>query len=297
MLVCGKHRCPDKCHQLVDHSKVLCLEKIDVQCSRKHQSQRQCWQQADRCPICERDANLLQKRKQKQDEYLAKLIAVEDQISLQRDIVQDLDDANVRATTLKQKSEELAKATRAAQLKINARIKKDTQSQKEAQTQNARADITRSGHSDTAPAVGAESQATKAWKVQKKEFLADNEHIDAIMGLIGLESVKRQVLAVKDKVDTSLRQGASLSKERFNVLLLGNPGTGQSTDTSLLVVLTRHREDHSCPIVREVSCFNGCGGWREGPREYSFQAYNCGCDWLQADSRRDLERGWWRFVH
>ena len=47
------------------------------------------------------------------------------------------------------------------------------------------------------------------------------------MDLIGLESVKTQVLDVKLKIDTSLLQGASMDKERFSTLLLGNPGTGK----------------------------------------------------------------------
>jgi hypothetical protein len=45
--------------------------------------------------------------------------------------------------------------------------------------------------------------------------------------MIGLDSVKRSVLDVKDKVEISIRQGADLTKERYNALLLGNPGTGE----------------------------------------------------------------------
>lgn len=54
----------------------------------------------------------------------------------------------------------------------------------------------------------------------------DNPHIDAIMEMIGLEPVKQQVLKIMDKVDVTVRQGTSLAKERFNIVLLGNPGTG-----------------------------------------------------------------------
>lgn len=55
---------------------------------------------------------------------------------------------------------------------------------------------------------------------------AVNDAIDAIMDMTGLEKVKQQVLSIKAKVDTALRQGTSLKGERFNVVMLGNPGTG-----------------------------------------------------------------------
>lgn len=46
------------------------------------------------------------------------------------------------------------------------------------------------------------------------------------MGMIGLEDVKSQVLRIKAKVDLSLRQGTDVKGDRFNIALLGNPGTG-----------------------------------------------------------------------
>ena len=55
---------------------------------------------------------------------------------------------------------------------------------------------------------------------------ADNEHIDAIMEMTGLEEVKEQVLNIKDKVDMSIMQDTTAKHERFHIVLLGNPGTG-----------------------------------------------------------------------
>lgn len=40
--------------------------------------------------------------------------------------------------------------------------------------------------------------------------------------------MKSQVLRIKSKVDTSIRQGTDLKTERLGLVLLGNPGTGQS---------------------------------------------------------------------
>jgi DNA replication protein DnaC len=56
---------------------------------------------------------------------------------------------------------------------------------------------------------------------------AVNPAIDALMEMTGLEKVKEQVLAIKDVVDTANRQGVAL-KNRYNLALLGNPGTGKS---------------------------------------------------------------------
>jgi len=69
------------------------------------------------------------------------------------------------------------------------------------------------------------SEAQSDWQRRKDIDGAANPHIDAIMEMIGLEPVKQLVLKIMDKVDVNVRQGTSLAKERFNVVL-GNPGTG-----------------------------------------------------------------------
>ncbi|KAG5728812.1 NFX1-type zinc finger-containing protein 1 [Termitomyces sp. T112] len=49
------------------------------------------------------------------------------------------------------------------------------------------------------------------------------------MAMTGLERVKEQVLTIKAVIETRKRQGASFKRERFNSVLLGNPGTGKTT--------------------------------------------------------------------
>ena len=68
--------------------------------------------------------------------------------------------------------------------------------------------------------------AKAEWQRQKDQENATNPAIDAIMEMIGLEDVKNQVLKIKSKVDTALRQGTDMKKERLGLVLLGNPGTG-----------------------------------------------------------------------
>jgi hypothetical protein len=75
------------------------------------------------------------------------------------------------------------------------------------------------------------SASMTEWQRQKDQENASNSAIDKIMEMIGLEDVKSQVLRInriKSKVDTSIRQGTDLKTERLGLVLLGNPGTGQS---------------------------------------------------------------------
>jgi len=71
------------------------------------------------------------------------------------------------------------------------------------------------------------SAARDDWQHQKDVDGAINDAIDAIMEMTGLEDVKNQVLRIKNKVDTTKRQNSPLTGERFNVSMLGNPGTGK----------------------------------------------------------------------
>ena len=72
----------------------------------------------------------------------------------------------------------------------------------------------------------AESPSKKEWSRQKNMEGESNPSIDAIMDMTGLEEVKKKVLNIKAKINVSTRQDASLKQERFNAVLLGNPGTG-----------------------------------------------------------------------
>jgi len=62
---------------------------------------------------------------------------------------------------------------------------------------------------------------------QKQVKGEQNDAIDGIMELTGLEDVKAQVLRIKAHIDLMKRQGVPTNKERLNLVLLGNPGTGK----------------------------------------------------------------------
>ncbi|KAK1223907.1 hypothetical protein PQX77_013213 [Marasmius sp. AFHP31] len=80
------------------------------------------------------------------------------------------------------------------------------------------------------PSKSVKSSPSEAeWNRQKQVDGAHNKEIDALMELTGLEEVKEQVLKIKAKIDLAKRQGIDLKDERFNVVMLGNPGTGKTT--------------------------------------------------------------------
>jgi SpoVK/Ycf46/Vps4 family AAA+-type ATPase len=73
------------------------------------------------------------------------------------------------------------------------------------------------------------TSAKEEWELLKQVELAKSEPLDELMDMIGLEDVKQEFLSIKSRVDTAVRQGVSLSKERFGCSLLENPGTGKTT--------------------------------------------------------------------
>jgi hypothetical protein len=70
------------------------------------------------------------------------------------------------------------------------------------------------------------SLARAEWQHKKDVEGATNDAIDSIMELTGLEEVKQQVMRINTKIEATTRQGTSLKNESFNIVLLGNPGTG-----------------------------------------------------------------------
>jgi hypothetical protein len=79
------------------------------------------------------------------------------------------------------------------------------------------------------------SSAKDEWEHQKKFEGARNEALDSLMNMIGLEDVKNKFLSIKSKVDTAIRQNVDMKDERFGAALLGNPGTGTRSFSSMIL--------------------------------------------------------------
>lgn len=84
------------------------------------------------------------------------------------------------------------------------------------------------------PSTAQMSSPEAEWKRQKDIEGASSAAIDAVMDMIGLEDVKRTMLRIKDKIEVTQRQNSSIKDERFNIVLLGNPGTGEKNKPLLL---------------------------------------------------------------
>ncbi|KAF1974109.1 P-loop containing nucleoside triphosphate hydrolase protein [Bimuria novae-zelandiae CBS 107.79] len=267
MLSCNQHKCPQRCHQLQDHSKMTCRAIVKTTCDQKHTTSHHCQDKGSRtCSKCEaearakerkrqRDFNLDQARQARQREYAAKLAELDDEMEHQKRLVLDEAEDEDRRAVLAQKKQDLAnmknRARKAKEAASNTPNSNDVSSNSEASSQtNASANRQDSESKSTKPVtqptpngsasrvhVTAEdsmpdwdkSEAQDEWDWLKKHEGADIEALDALMDMIGLESVKLKFLEIKNKVDTALRQGISLSKERFGATLLGNPGTGKTT--------------------------------------------------------------------
>ncbi|KAF2277903.1 P-loop containing nucleoside triphosphate hydrolase protein [Westerdykella ornata] len=263
MLSCGQHVCPHRCHQLQDHSKMKCEAIVTTKCPQDHHIKRRCHDlAAGLCRRCEADAReterkrqrdflLDQERQAKQAQYAKRLAEIQDEIAHEKRVLKDRREHQERLNSLAQQEkdlEELKKRSRAEMNSSTSQQRQPVSSSLEgpngnsdknpaATSQSSSVDGTTLGLDVPTPASPGSSLPSKwdhseskdEWEAQKKLEGAENEALDKLMDMIGLESVKQQFLDIKAKVDMLVRQGVSLQNERLGAALLGNPGTGKTT--------------------------------------------------------------------
>ena len=228
-----------------------CHKIIESTCSRNHKISRPCFKKDDACGVCQaedrrseerrrRDQKLELEREMKQKEYARQLSEVQDEIAHQRRILKDQSEQDERVRFLGQQQQDL-KSLRDTVGRVQNKGKKDTpptSTTSQATTTTALPNV----HPGSAPGtdqVVVENQsgndlsvwnpsARDEWEHQKELEGAENQALDALMDMIGLEDVKDKFLSIKSKVDTAVCQNVDVSKERFGAVLLGNPGTGPS---------------------------------------------------------------------
>jgi SpoVK/Ycf46/Vps4 family AAA+-type ATPase len=266
LLNCSIHTCPYRCHHLQDHSQMDCKVIISSTCPDNHKTTRKCHDKAAaHCRKCEaevrarekkrrRDHELDEEREAKQRAYAARLVEIEEEIQHQKRVLKEQAEDKDRQQALEQKKQDLrnlqervqnprkppvppssatkATATQSSDIgrqRENA-APNTTSNHSEKTTANAKATLPDQDQGqDQNQSCWDTSEARDDWEWQKKYEGAENEALDSLVPMIGLESVKQQFLAIKAKVDTVVRQNVSLKGERFGAALLGNPGTGKTT--------------------------------------------------------------------
>ncbi|CAG8220868.1 unnamed protein product [Penicillium olsonii] len=190
----------------------------------------------------ERDVNLEKIRQKKQALYAQEIAEAQDEASYLRRLRRDEFDDAERAKVLQQHRQEIqnlktgSKPQNASPERKDKRVSSlnrdsvekdpETPSTKDSKSQD---EVTPSITTRQTMPNKKPSGAKDDWIHQKTTYLAQSQEIDQLMDMVGLEAVKVKFLAIKSKVDTSIRQGVSLDRERFGSVLLGNPGTGKTT--------------------------------------------------------------------
>lgn len=269
LLNCGIHTCPLRCHQLQDHSQMKCKVIIHTTCPSAHKTTRKCHEKAAaHCQKCEaelrarekklqREHELDKQREAKQRAYAARLVEIEEEIQHQKRILKEQAEDRDRQQALEQKKQDLrnlqdrAKNPKKSPVPISSASKPtatppnhvpagqseisgpntttDDRDKTEGKVQVPSLDQDQDQQNSQDQSDWGKSEAKDDWEWQKKYEGAENEALDSLIPMIGLESVKQQFLAIKAKVDTVVRQNVSLKEERFGAALLGNPGTGKTT--------------------------------------------------------------------
>lgn len=218
-----------------------CDHKMYHVCPKKHRQQYVCFKGIPlTCRQCEKEAKDEERRKNDEFKHAQRLAAIDDEIAKVRKMEQDQKLAKEREDVLRQKRADLDNLLR----KLPSPAQPPLPSPSVPVTNN-------SGATSTSQAAPGQSNPKSSqqvspvlispsrdiWEQRKRVEGISNSAVDGIMAMTGLEEVKKQVLRIMDKVDTVTRQGSSLKNERFNVAMLGNPGTGKSLSWLALRIL------------------------------------------------------------
>ncbi|KAL7957161.1 P-loop containing nucleoside triphosphate hydrolase protein [Trichoderma compactum] len=234
VLGCGKHTCERRCHRLTDHSQVPCTKMMQKTCERGHNIKYLCGKQNQGCTSCakedeemrrriQRDLDMEKKRQERQDKYQRDLQEIDDEIDHHRRVMKYEQEEADQAKELAEKKSHLESLR---QTKARIEATKAAASKQKNSSEKEQEKIQQKRPSTTYADLDLPAQE---WEDMKRDEGAHNDALDDLMGLIGLESVKREFLSVKTNIDIKIRQGVALSDTRLSCSLLGNPGTGKTT--------------------------------------------------------------------
>ncbi|MCJ1382149.1 hypothetical protein MMC17_005261 [Xylographa soralifera] len=257
-LQCDVHTCPQRCHQLFDHSKMACQQIVKAKCPTGHVLAWKC--SASKpvpCRTCENEKRekerkiqaefeRQQKRDRERQEHVARMAELDEQIRNSRETVADSREFQDMRNALEQKRQDLAVARLHAERSSRSTIEPTKPHDNNTATIPSRPQAVshpKGVSSSETPTVNevrdnvrkvsqvqeAPSPSESEWERQKRLDNISNDAIDSLMAMTGLEEVKAQVLTIKARIDTAVRQNTDLKNERFGMVLLGNPGTGKTT--------------------------------------------------------------------
>lgn len=233
---------------------MTCTRIVKWKCPRGHSLSLPCAQNKGSCRFCiqedlikerkrERDLKLETERQRKQAAYAQQLAEAQDEASHLRRLRHDeLDDAE-RTRILEQHYQEikdLKNPLKVTQIETKDKGAREVPASsipsgsaagedKVKGTRSCKLEPSATSMPRQAMPTQKSSKAKNDWEYRKKHFNSQSPEIDTLMDMVGLESVKEKFLAIKSKVDLSVRQNVDLSRERFGSVLLGNPGTGKTT--------------------------------------------------------------------
>ena len=243
-----------------------CDKIVEYKCSNGHVQKRKCYEiRPPTCQKCEiedkRDKKLLEMDMELQDKRLRNQVKhdldvadLELQIRKIREEVEDNKTARERARALEQKKRDLEAAKRqAAEFFQPPKPSQAAPSTNDSNGKGPRQPDSQGQKPNATPKVNIpklntpklntpklntpklntpkltppkKSDSELEWERQKEIEGASNSAIDDLMGLTGLEEVKKKLLDIKAKIETVERQGIDMKKERMGMVMLGNPGTG-----------------------------------------------------------------------
>lgn len=249
-----------------------CEHIMSSKCSQGHNQSWKCHKTRPiLCVKCERQAKLAEEKRKKefalqqkrdadQQEHVRQLAEIEEKLALERQALRDAQLAKERENAITQRKRDLEEAASLVAHTLSAGLAVPQSSGVQSSIpaadvetnavpnyveQNVPLQATK--HFPVAkpsPAI-PKSSSQNEWQHMKDIEGASNDSIDRIMEMIGLEEVKAQVLRIRAKIDVTRRQNASFKDERFNIVLLGNPGTGDipvfnldEVDTILLTYMS-----------------------------------------------------------
>jgi hypothetical protein len=204
---------------LSDHSKISCDHILHEKCAQNHAFTRRCSEKLKTCAKCEaerkaleakakRDHALAEKRDALEKEHRRKLQEIDERIREQQQVRNDHADDQARRKVLEQRGQDLAQEISLTQQRTTEGVSITSNgsadqtdarptSRPKANVADAQTrDDTNSTHSSQPPSTGTskneaisvgKSPAEVDWQYQKDIEGAINEHIDALMQMIGLD--------------------------------------------------------------------------------------------------------------